>query len=231
MSDPKERGVRDDGFEFWGVITASLSHEINNVFAIINELSGLLDDIFHAADPGKPMDIGKLQSATRRISEQVTRGQIHVRQLNRFAHTVDHQRITMDLNEEVAAVAALCGRFATLRRIGLETRLPEASPRLEGRAFDVQHVAFRCIDIAFDASGPGDVVEVAVEPRGDGARLVVGNRSALVSAPTLEDKLAALAVLAGAINGTVETTFAEGQPLRLAVSLPRSLDAAGNDHD
>ena len=43
MNDAKQRLLREKGFGFFGAITASLSHEINNVFAITNELSGLLD--------------------------------------------------------------------------------------------------------------------------------------------------------------------------------------------
>ena len=231
MSKSKDRRLRDEGFEFWGAITASLSHDINNVFAIINELSGLLDDFFHAADQGDVMDIEKLKSATRRISEQVSRGQTHVRQLNRFAHTVDYRHATIDLNDAVDAVATLCGRMATLRRITVATRLADVSPKLEGSAFDVQHVIFRCIDMALDAGEQGDVVEIAVEPHDDGARLIVANRSAVASVHDLETKRDSLDTLVAEIHGTVESVISAGQPLRLTVSLPRSLNSTGNDHD
>jgi C4-dicarboxylate-specific signal transduction histidine kinase len=228
MSKSRDRRLRDEGFEFWGAITASLSHDINNVFAIINELSGLLDDFFHAADQGGGMDIDKLRSTTRRISEQVSRGQTHVRQLNKFAHTVDHRRATIAVNDDVEAVATLCGRIATLRRIKIATRLADVSPQLEGCAFDVQHVIFRCIDMALDAGEQGDVVDIAVEPHNDGVRLTVANRSAVASVHDLETKQDSLAMLVAEMNGTVESVISVGQPLRLTVSLPRSLNTTGN---
>jgi signal transduction histidine kinase len=230
MNDWKECELRDRGFEFWGTITASLSHEMNNVFAIINELSGLLEDYSLASDRGKSIYPDKVKAATRRISEQVSRGRGLVRQLNRLAHTVDRERSPIDFNEDVETVATLCARLATLRRIGIETRLPDASPQLEGSAFDVQHMVFRCIDMAFEAGGQGDVVEIEVKPRDDGARLGVTNRMAVASVDELKAKRDSLAALVARMNGTVEAAIETGRPLGLAVSLPHSLNTGGN-HD
>ena len=68
MSDAKEQLLREQGFGFFGAITASLSREINTVFAIINELSGLLDDFFHAAEQGTLLNVEKLKGTTQRIA-------------------------------------------------------------------------------------------------------------------------------------------------------------------
>ena len=223
MSDAKELLLREKGFGFFGAITASLSHEINNVFAIVNELSGLLDDFFYAAEQGRPLDVEKLKGTTQRIAAQVDRGQKVVKRLNVFAHTVDDKQTTIVLNETVEAITALCRRFGMLRRVELETRLPEASPRIEGSAFDLQHIIYRCIDIVLSASNQGDVVQIDVEPQGDGARLVFANRSALESTAELEPKRDFLAVLVTEMQGAIESVIQAGQPVRLEVSLPRSL--------
>ena len=223
MSDAKELLLREKGFGFFGAITASLSHEINNVFAIVNELSGLLDDFFYAAEQGRPLDVEKLKGTTQRIAAQVDRGQKVVKRLNVFAHTVDDKQTTIVLNETVEAITALCRRFGMLRRVELETRLPEASPRIEGSAFDLQHIIYRCIDIVLSASNQGDVVQIDVEPQGDGARLVFANRSALESTAELEPKRDFLAVLVTEMQGAIESVIQAGQPVRLEVSLPHSL--------
>ena len=44
MSDPRSTLLRLGGFGFFGAITASLSHEMNNVLATVNELGGLLGE-------------------------------------------------------------------------------------------------------------------------------------------------------------------------------------------
>ncbi len=223
MSDVREQLLREEVFCFFGTITASLSHEINNVFAIINELSGLLDDFFHAAENGTPLNVEKLRGSTQRIAAQVERGQKYVKRLNGFAHTVDDRQNTIELNETVEAITALCRRFGTLRRVELETRLPEASPRIEGSAFNLQHIIFRCIDIVLHASRQGDVVRIDIEPQDDGARLVFAGGSAVDSAAELEPKRDFLAVLVAEMQGAVESVIQAGQPVRVEVSLPHAL--------
>lgn len=215
--------MREKGFEVFGAITASLSHEINNVFAIINELSGLLDDLLHAAEEGAPLDVEELGGTTKRIAAQVERGHEYVVQLNRFAHAVDKKQTTVLLNETVEDMTILCRRFGKLRQVELETCLPAISPRIEAGAFDAQHLIFRGIDIALDASRQGDVIRIGVEPQGDGARLIFETSSALESPGALKSKRDFLTVLAAEMRVTVGSTIQAGQPVRLEVSLPYSL--------
>jgi C4-dicarboxylate-specific signal transduction histidine kinase len=231
MSDAKEELLREKGFGFFGAITASLSHELNNVFAIINELSGLLDDFLDAAEQGAPLNVARLKQTTQRVAAQVERGHGHIKRLNGFAHTVDDRRATIVLNEAVEAITALCRRFAVLRQVEIETNLPAASPKITGSAFDLQHIMFRCIDIVLDASKQGDVVQIDVEPLGDGARLICANRSAVESVAELEAKRDVLAVLATDMNSVVESVIQAGQPVWLAVSFPRCHSSRGEDHE
>ena len=223
MNDAKERLLREKGFGFFGAITASLSHEMNNVFAIINELSGLLDDFLHAAEQDAPLNVERLRGTTQRIAAQVERGHEYVKRLNRFAHTVDGKQTTVGLNETVETTTNLCRRFGKLLRVELETSLPETSPIIEGSAFDVQHVIFRGIDIVLNASRQGDVVRIDVEPQDDGARLIFTSPSAVESAVELESKRDFLTLLVAEMQGTVESVIQTGQPVRLVVSLPHSL--------
>ena len=223
MNDAKEQLLREKGFGFFGAITASLSHEMNNVFAIINELSGLLDDFFHAAEQGAPLNVERLRGTTQRIGAQVERGQEYIKRLNGFAHTVDDRQTTIVLNETVEAITTLCRRLGKLRRVELETSLPEVSPRIEGSAFDVQHIIFRCIDIVLNASEQGDVVQINIEPQDGGARLIFASSSAVESTAELESKRDFLTLLVAEMQGALESVIQAGQPLRLEVSLPHSL--------
>jgi C4-dicarboxylate-specific signal transduction histidine kinase len=222
MSDARERLLREGGFGFLGAVTANLSHEINNVFATINELSGLLEDYFHATERGVQLDVEQLQETTQQIAAQVKRGHEYVGQLNRFAHTVDEKKTAVALDEAVEATAALCRRFGKLRRVELETRFSGPSPRIEGSAFALQHIAFRCIDLLLNASEQGDTVQINIEPQIDGARLIFANRSAVKSAAELGPKRDFLAALVAAMQGSIESVIQVGQPVRLEISLPHS---------
>jgi hypothetical protein len=73
---------------FAGRITASVTHEIQNVLAIIKESSGLMEDIL-AMNPDSVPDqrIGKCIDSIKR---QAYRGVTLTSALNGFAHTADH---------------------------------------------------------------------------------------------------------------------------------------------
>lgn len=231
MSDAKELLLREKGFGFFGAITSSLSHEITNVLAIIHQLSGLLDDFVHTAEEDVPLDAEKLEETTRRINTQVKRGRELVQRLNGFGNTVTDQQSVIVLNRTVEAMAGLCRRFARLRRVELETNLIETSPRIRGNAFELQHIIYRCIDLSLSASREGDTVRVGVEPQDDGARLVFTGGSVIESTAGLESKQELLTMLVMELHGTIETVVRTGQPIRVEVSLPRSLNNRGRDHE
>jgi C4-dicarboxylate-specific signal transduction histidine kinase len=223
MNDAKDTILRRKGFGFFGAITASLSHEINNVFAIINELSGLMDDFFVASQQGAPLNVDRLKGTTERISVQVKRGQEYVKRLNRFAHTVDDKQVgMMNVGPTAEAITTLCQRFGVLRKVEFESSFPPDSCTIEGSPFDLQHIIFRCIDIILNVSKQGDSVRIDVQSHEDGARLVFESASPLEAGTQLETERDFLALLASEMHGVVDSKIKAGQPVRLEVSLPQS---------
>ena len=59
---------------FFGQATASATHEINNVLAIINEYAGLLGDLAAGAEAGRPLDPARLTKTAGSILRQIKRG-------------------------------------------------------------------------------------------------------------------------------------------------------------
>jgi C4-dicarboxylate-specific signal transduction histidine kinase len=133
--DRAERPRSIGELRFFGAITASISHEINNVLAMVNELSGLFEDSLMMARKGRPLDPERLSGIAERISGQVERGKQIVTGLNSFAHCVDNPRSSLDLAENLEQITALCQRFARLRRAELTVRAPETPVHLQGCAF------------------------------------------------------------------------------------------------
>lgn len=223
MSESKEQRLRAQGFGFFGAITASLSHELNNVLATINELGGLLGDFLVAAENGAELSPERLKKPTERIAAQVKRGQTYVKRLNTFAHTVDHLRIEIDVNDTVEAISTLCRRFATLRRVELDVTLPDIAPLLEGSPFDVQHVLYRCIDIGLRASQQGDTLHIRVEPLESGARVAIQSDSPPENATDAEVRLEFLRLLVAELGAQLDARVAEGVPVALTLDFPKSL--------
>lgn len=223
MNESREQRLRGQGFGFFGAITASLSHEINNVLATINELSGLLGDFLAAAEGGAELDGARLKRPTERIAAQVKRGQTYVKRLNSFAHTVDHLRTEIDFNDTVDAITTLCNRFGTLRRVELEVVTPETSPRLDGCPFDVQHILYRSIDIGLRASQQGDTLHIHAETQGDGVRVTVRSDSAPEDAADLNLRLEFLELLTTELGVQLTTEIQTDAPVALNMTFPKVL--------
>jgi C4-dicarboxylate-specific signal transduction histidine kinase len=104
---------------FMGRVTASATHELRNVLAIIRESAGLIEDLLSLAEDGKPLKTDKLRTAASRVEQQVQRGTKLMDHLNRIAHAPDHEQTRVDLGEEIRHSVALCDRFARRRQLEL----------------------------------------------------------------------------------------------------------------
>lgn len=106
--------------KFFGRVSASVSHEIKNVFAVIHEGAGLLDDLCLLAAKGRPLDPERLQSVARSILGQIRRGDEIVKNMNAFAHSVDEDVRDVDLASGMELIVKLSRRAAAAKSVQLE---------------------------------------------------------------------------------------------------------------
>lgn len=154
--------------QFFGSMTASISHELKNALAIIQENAGLLSDYMLMMDKGNLVTPERLKKVARRIEEQTQRADLLIRKMNRFAHTVDEPSKTVDLNEMTALLVALLQRTADMREVTLKAQ-PAASPVMITTAPFLWLTALgRCIlgILPAIAAGKTLLVQVAKEEAG-----------------------------------------------------------------
>ncbi|MGA6927645.1 MAG: hypothetical protein WBY88_18290, partial [Desulfosarcina sp.] len=60
-----------EGVRFFGEMSASISHEIKNVLAIIHENAGLLQDLLMMSEKGLPLSSERLSRLAQSILRQV----------------------------------------------------------------------------------------------------------------------------------------------------------------
>ena len=108
-----------EGFQFFGKMSASISHEIKNTLAIINENAGLLEDFTIMAEKGLPLNPERLKGLAGKIGVQIRRADRIIKNLNRFAHSADEWVKAVDLFETLELVTALSERFAARRSLTL----------------------------------------------------------------------------------------------------------------
>jgi hypothetical protein len=119
------RDLIPGGLEFFGRVNASISHEIKNSLAVINEVGGLLSDLLGLAAMGKEIPLARYAALAEKITAQVERANQIVKRLNRLAHTVDQEEKSLDLAEEILFVRDLMQRLAGLKSARIETVPPE----------------------------------------------------------------------------------------------------------
>ena len=161
----------ETGLQFFGKISASISHEIKNVMAIINENAGLLEDLTIMADKGMPLNPERLKTAADRIMKQIRRGDDIVKGMNRFAHSVDEPLRQVELNETLAFMCALSGRFASMRGVTLTVEPSSTQVPVVTNPFFLQNLIWLCLDFAMGSAGAGKTVALGAERTEEGVKI------------------------------------------------------------
>ncbi|MEX1297607.1 MAG: hypothetical protein AB1Z38_11665 [Desulfotignum sp.] len=112
--------VQKQGLQFFGSVNASISHELKNIFAIISETAGFLNDLTQLSKQGKPFDLSLLENCSNSIAEEIERGFDTIRQMNRFAHSVDDPVSDIRISEALTLAVKLTGFLSFARKIRLE---------------------------------------------------------------------------------------------------------------
>ncbi|UCD18529.1 MAG: HAMP domain-containing histidine kinase [Candidatus Zixiibacteriota bacterium] len=208
MSGDQERKLNENGLAFFGAITASVSHELNNVISIIDQSAGLLEDLLSNAGQGNPISNERLEKISERVGQQTRRGIEIIKRLNTFSHSVDDQKCEFELNELVENLTALICRLATLKKVTLEVVYSDEPIALTGNPFLVQQAMFLSFRQVLAAAAAGDTVTITAAAGESAARLVIAGKNS-GSGEGLD--LSYLAILMNRIGGRIETQLDDDQ--------------------
>jgi signal transduction histidine kinase len=192
---------------FLAAMTASATHEVRNVLAIIKESAGLVGDMAHASGERGVMDREKVFRALDRIETQVKRGADLLTNLNRLSHTLDHDLSTVDLGEEVEQMLFRGQRFARKRgqQVAAGNRTNECT--LTVNPLHLHMVLFAALERCLETMPEGSTVTVEVHQDPGARRVEYGGASVEGQEVALHlgtEGLADLEKLAGPLGATVE---------------------------
>ncbi len=191
------------GLQFFGRMCTSISHDIKNVLAVVNENAGLLEDLCAMADRGKPIDLSRLKRLAADVKAQVRRGDGIVSGMNRFAHSVDSTLVRLDLVEVMELLKTLSLRFASMQGFAFRLTRPQDSATVTTAPFLLLHLLWLCLEQAIAAAGPGRTVELTAEKGVDGASLRFGRLEGLGNAPAASFPTEMASRLCRALNAEV----------------------------
>jgi signal transduction histidine kinase len=159
------------GIQFFGKMSASISHDLKNVLAVINENAGLLEDLCFMSAKGKPLDPARLKRLAEDVKHQIRRGDRIITSLNTFAHSADRDSLPVDLRELLGLLLELAQRSASMQGVSLAVdRLPDPIMATTS-PFLLLNLLWFCLDYAMKTAGPEKTVEITAEKTDDVARL------------------------------------------------------------
>lgn len=161
----------DAGLQFFGSVTASISHEIKNVLAIINENAGLLEDLALMAEKGRPLEIERVKTLAGKVKDQVRRGDEIIKNMNRFAHSVDSFVERVDLDEVLSLVIKLAHRPASMKGVRLEARVSTNRILITTIPFLLINLIWLCLSRAMEGTQGPSTACFALETVENGARI------------------------------------------------------------
>ena len=210
--------------EFFGKITASVSHELNNVLSIINEYSGLLGDLLAACGENKPVEAEKIISITKNIGEQTKREKEIINLLNRFSHNVDSPVANFTLNELLSDIIRLTKRFASLKRIELRLSLCPQEIRMISNPFRIQHAVFLLLSVLIDSYTDAAFIETVLEKTEVEAVIQISVPAESVQSIN-EQKLECIGSIVNSIKGSFKKAVPSENKILYKVILPLSSES------
>lgn len=150
---------------FMGQLTASATHEMQNILATIRESSGLMEDLLALGGEGFA-HAERFKKGLGVLSEQVERGMALSEQLNYCAHAPEPNAAGAEVNEAMRSLVGLTHRNAARLRISLALAPGRTGLRTSLRALEVMELVGLALDCCLPLLTRDVKLLVSVEEQG-----------------------------------------------------------------
>jgi C4-dicarboxylate-specific signal transduction histidine kinase len=170
MAEKKNR-LESSGLEFFGRISASISHEINNILAIINEEAGILEDLLLMAEKGAPLPPARLNRVATAVRKQIQRANKIVKQMNTFAHSAGDSIVSVNLYDATVFITNICERIFSSKRVSLCVIPPVNTVSVKSSRYYLQNMIFLFLEAFLEGSDSATTVQIEFIKTGKGAEI------------------------------------------------------------
>lgn len=148
-----------------GRLTASATHEMQNILATIRESGGLMEDLL-AMGGENFVHAERFKKGLCVLAEQVERGMALSEQLNYCAHAPENSPAGAEVNEAMRSLVGLCRRDAARRRISLVLAPGRTGLRTSLRAVEAMDLVGQALDCCLPLIGRDNQLMLSVEEQG-----------------------------------------------------------------
>lgn len=168
--------INMEGLKFFGKVNASISHELKNILAIISETAGFLNDLTDLAKQGQDLKLSVLEGCSDSIAEDIQRGFTTIKQMNRFAHSVDVPIKEIDLFETLELTIKLSGFLSFASKVQIENGNEEIKPVLTC-PFLLQNLIYQILIFIYESTGQDGSIHIGFNSKEDGTHLIFSSLS------------------------------------------------------
>lgn len=192
--------INSEGLTFFGSVNASISHELKNILAIVSETAGFINDLTGLAKQGKDMNLSLLENCSDSIAEEIQRGFTTLKQMNKFAHSMDTPIRETDLIEVLDLAVNLSGYLSFASRLHINTSHRQIKPVLTC-PFLLLNLIYKSLCFAYTAAGPEGQVHIRFNTREmDGMHLIFSSPNPLALDAFWDPKIQQTAEILGVEN-------------------------------
>lgn len=150
---------------FMGRLTASATHEMQNILATIRESGGLMEDLL-AMGGADFAHAERFKKGLGILAEQVERGMALSEQLNYCAHAPEATASGAEVNGAMRSLVGLCRRDASRCRVALVLAPGRTGLRTSLRAVEVMDLVGQVLDCGLPLMPRGCQLMLSVEEQG-----------------------------------------------------------------
>jgi len=159
------------GLQFYSKVSASISHEIKNSLAVLNESAGYLEDVTLMAKKGMDINMERLEALAGTMLKQVQRANGIVKNMNRLAHSLDDPAIQTDLNALLELMISLSERTTVTRGFKVSAAFSNTAITITTHPFFLENLIWLILDFAMNVTGDEKTISMLPAKTASGAEI------------------------------------------------------------
>ena len=169
------------GLRFIEAMTASAMHEVKNKLAIINENSGLIQDLsWMAQKKDQPLDIGRMESISGKIQDQVRFADDIIKKVNQFSGGLDTSETEVNLADALTFTLALADQLIEKMECRIHLVSPASPVTVRIRLFYLENLFWRILESVCTAADPGSRISVTIDPAGSSPVVTISSEDEII---------------------------------------------------
>jgi len=215
--------LRDSHLKFLGKLLAGYTHELKNHLAIINESSGLMDDLLEMSEGGDEKLHQRFKKIIVTISDRISRANTMAMYLNRVAHRMDSPLSYFNVNDLLIEELALMERFSAMKNISFEKNLQKEIPSVHNNPSLLQFAIFSLVNQLIEKLENGSVIKFLSYAKGEDVEIHIASAGPFLSPDEVFDSGQISQILNFAsekMGANFNQTVSEGEYLKNILIIP-----------